>query len=57
MVQFGLNGDPEVSSSWRSKTITDEPVKVSNKPGYMTFAKTGVRNSRTTQVRRPTPTP
>ena len=57
MVQFGLNGDPEVSSSWRTKTITDEPVKVSNKPGYMTFAKTGAPNSRTTQVRRPTPTP
>ena len=57
MVQFGLNGDPEVSSSWRAKTITDEPVKVSNKPGYMTFAKTGARNSRTTQVRRPIPNP
>ena len=57
MVQFGLNGDPEVSSSWRAKTITDEPVKVSNKPGYMTFAKTGAPNSRTTQVRRPTPAP
>ena len=57
MVQFGLNGDPEVSSSWRAKTITDEPVKVTNKPGYMTFAKTGAPNSRTTQVRRPTPNP
>ena len=57
MVQYGLNGDPEVSSSWRAKTITDEPVKVSNKPGYMTVAKTGAPNSRTTQVRRPTPTP
>merc|ERR1712178_653330 len=35
---------------WRSKTIKDEPVKVSNKPGYITFAKTGAPNSRTTQV-------
>jgi cyclophilin family peptidyl-prolyl cis-trans isomerase len=50
MVQFGLNGDPDVSSSWRAKTITDEPVKVTNKPGYMTFAKTGAPNSRTTQL-------
>ena len=50
MVQFGLNGDPAVSSEWRSKTIQDEPVKVSNKPGYITFAKTGAPNSRTTQL-------
>jgi len=50
MVQFGLNGDPAVSSEWRSKTIQDEPVKVSNKPGYVTFAKTGAPNSRTTQL-------
>ena len=33
MVQFGLNGDPDVSASWRAKTINDEPVKVTNKPG------------------------
>jgi cyclophilin family peptidyl-prolyl cis-trans isomerase len=50
MVQFGLNGNPDVSSTWRSKTIKDEPVKVSNKPGYITFAKTGAPNSRTTQL-------
>jgi len=50
MVQFGLSGDPSTSSSWRSKTINDEPVKVSNKPGYITFAKTGAPNSRTTQL-------
>ena len=50
MVQFGLSGDPSTSSKWRSKTINDEPVKVSNKPGYITFAKTGAPNSRTTQL-------
>mmetsp|Transcript_9340 Transcript_9340/g.18886 ORF Transcript_9340/g.18886 Transcript_9340/m.18886 type:complete len:200 (+) Transcript_9340:2-601(+) len=50
MVQFGLSGDPAVSSKWRAKTISDEPVKVSNKPGYITFAKTGAPNSRTTQL-------
>merc|ERR1719460_2444397 len=50
MVQFGLSGDPKVSADWRSKTIQDEPVKVSNKPGYITFAKTGAPNSRTTQL-------
>ena len=50
MVQFGLSGDPATSSKWRSMTIQDEPVKVSNKPGYITFAKTGAPNSRTTQL-------
>ena len=50
MVQFGLSGDPTVGAVWRSKTIKDEPVKVSNKPGYITFAKTGAPNSRTTQL-------
>jgi len=50
MVQFGLSGDPALSASWRSKTIKDEPVKKSNKPGYITFAKTGAPNSRTSQL-------
>jgi cyclophilin family peptidyl-prolyl cis-trans isomerase len=50
MVQFGLSGDPAVSSEWRSKTIKDEKVTQSNKPGYITFAKTGAPNSRTTQL-------
>mmetsp|Transcript_35100 Transcript_35100/g.99892 ORF Transcript_35100/g.99892 Transcript_35100/m.99892 type:complete len:203 (-) Transcript_35100:78-686(-) len=50
MVQFGLSGDPKVSEEWRSKTITDDPVKKSNKPGYITFAKTGAPHSRTSQL-------
>uniref|UniRef100_A0A7S3AYK8 peptidylprolyl isomerase n=1 Tax=Haptolina ericina TaxID=156174 RepID=A0A7S3AYK8_9EUKA len=50
MVQFGLSGNPEIGAEWRSKTIMDEPVKESNKPGYITFAKTGAPNSRTTQL-------
>ena len=50
MVQFGLSGDAGTNSHWRAKTINDESVKVSNKPGYITFAKTGAPNSRTTQL-------
>ena len=34
MVQFGLSGDPAVSAAWRDRTIRDEPVEVSNKPGF-----------------------
>jgi peptidyl-prolyl cis-trans isomerase A (cyclophilin A) len=50
VVQWGLNKDPKVSSQWREKQIPDDPVKESNHPGYITFAKTGQPNSRTTQV-------
>ena len=50
MVQFGINADPAVSAQWRTATIADDPVKESNKRGYVTFAKTGAPNSRTTQL-------
>ncbi len=49
MVQFGINGDPSVSRVWRTATIPDDPVKESNRRGYITFATSGP-NSRTTQV-------
>ena len=49
MAQIGLNGDPAVSAEWRTKTIADEPVLKSNLRGYVSFAKTGAPNSRTTQ--------
>ncbi len=49
MVQFGLNGDPSVQAAWRGANIPDDPVKQSNKRGYITFATAGP-NTRTTQV-------
>lgn len=49
MVQFGIHGDPKVSAAWRDKRIPDDPVKESNKRGYITFAKPGAPNARTTQ--------
>ena len=49
MVQFGINGDPNLSKVWRTATIKDDPVKQSNVRGYITFATSGP-NSRTTQV-------
>jgi cyclophilin family peptidyl-prolyl cis-trans isomerase len=48
MVQFGLKGENEMSKKWEI-TLDDDPVKVSNKPGYITFATSG-KDSRTTQV-------
>ena len=49
VVQFGMNGDPEVSEVWQKATIKDDAVKESNKAGSITFAMSGP-NSRTSQV-------
>ena len=50
MVQFGINGDPNLSKWWRNARIADDPVTQSNKRGMITFAKTGEPDSRSTQV-------
>ena len=50
MVQFGMHGDPAVHAAWSRARIQDDPVKQSNKRGYITFAKPGAPNARTTQV-------
>ena len=50
VVQWGMSGDPEVSAAWQTARIKDDPVKESNVPGTITFAKTGAPNSRTTQL-------
>src|SRR3954470_939100 len=49
MVQFGISGDPSVSAPWRDAKIADDPVKQSNKRGYITYAMAGP-NTRTSQV-------
>ncbi|MGH9628588.1 MAG: peptidylprolyl isomerase [Bryobacteraceae bacterium] len=49
VVQFGINKDPEVSKLWAQLKLRDDPVKESNKRGYLSYAKT-VPNSRTTQI-------
>jgi peptidyl-prolyl cis-trans isomerase A (cyclophilin A) len=49
MVQFGIHGDPKVSAPWREAQLTDDPVKQSNKRGYITYAMAGP-NTRTSQV-------
>jgi peptidyl-prolyl cis-trans isomerase A (cyclophilin A) len=50
MAQFGMNGDPSIQALWGRANFNDDPVKGSNKRGYVTFAKTGLPNSRSTQV-------
>jgi peptidyl-prolyl cis-trans isomerase A (cyclophilin A) len=49
MVQFGINGDPRISAVWREARIKDDPVRISNKRTFVTFATAGP-NTRTTQV-------
>lgn len=48
MAQIGMNGNPEVQAAWDRARLTDDPVKESNKRGYVTFATAGP-NTRTTQ--------
>ena len=51
MAQIGIHGDPAVNEKWHAATIMDDPqAGQSNKPGYVTFAKTGMPNSRSTQI-------
>lgn len=49
MAQIGMNGDPAIQKVWGAARFTDDPVKASNKRGFVTFAKTGAPNSRSTQ--------
>ena len=49
MAQFGVSGDPKVTSVWNKARLQDDPVKASNKRGFVSFAMAGP-NSRTTQV-------
>jgi len=49
MVQWGIHGEPAVNATWREARIKDDPVKESNKRGYITFAMAGP-DTRTTQV-------
>ena len=49
MVQFGINGDPQINAAWRAARIEDDRGKESNKRAYLTFAHAGP-NTRTTQL-------
>ena len=50
MVQFGINGDPEIQKKWKDATIKDEATVASNQKGFITYAKSSAPDSRTTQL-------
>lgn len=50
MAQFGMKGIPKVDAAWKDANIEDDPVKKSNKSGYVTFAKRKQPDTRSTQL-------
>jgi len=50
VVHWEIHGDPEIASKWLRSNIQDDPVKESNKRGYITYAKSGAPNSRSVQL-------
>ena len=50
MAQFGFSPSPAVNQVWDKATMKDDPVKQSNKRGYITYAKTSAPNSRSTHL-------
>jgi len=49
VAQFGIHGDTAVSRAWRGKAILDDPVKVVNQKGTLSFARGGP-NTRSVQL-------
>lgn len=50
MVQFGLAADPKMSAQYAESNLMDEPVRKSNQRGKVTFAKSSMPNSRSSQL-------
>ncbi len=51
MFQFGVHGDPDISAVWGNAQIPDDPIADhQNLPGTITFAKSGMPDSRSIQL-------
>ena len=49
IAQFGIAGDPKTARQWRTRTISDDPVRKSNLRGFAGFAMTAP-DTRATQI-------
>ncbi len=49
MAEFGIHPDPWVNAAWRQALMEDEPVRMPNTRGRVSFSKSGP-NTRTVQV-------
>ena len=49
VAQFGIHGDTAVNRAWRGKSFADEPVKVANQKGTLSYARGGP-NTRSIQL-------
>jgi peptidyl-prolyl cis-trans isomerase A (cyclophilin A) len=50
VVQFGINGDPATHRRWAPVNIPDDRPTQANARGTLTYAATGMPNSRSTQL-------
>ena len=50
VAQFGIHGDPDISSVWRNQVLESDAVSLSNERGTLTFAMRGSPDTRTTQL-------
>jgi len=50
VVQFGINGDPEVTKAWAAATMASDRARMSNTRGRLTFAMGAIATTRSTQV-------
>lgn len=50
VVQWGISAYPPVTAAWNRASIKDDPVVQSNLRGYVTYAKSGEPDTRTTEV-------
>jgi peptidyl-prolyl cis-trans isomerase A (cyclophilin A) len=49
MAQGGIHADPAIQKVWARASFPDDKARQSNRRGYVTFASTSSRNSRSTQ--------
>jgi peptidyl-prolyl cis-trans isomerase A (cyclophilin A) len=49
VVQWGIHGDPAIATKWLQAKLPDDPVKESNKRGFVTYAMGGP-NTRSVQL-------